>query len=52
MGMGLHEWPLVFFTVLAQTAVGAFWACTLILLSDKSWQVGVRTHYVMRVLWV
>ncbi len=52
MGMGLHEWPLVFFTVLAQTAVGAFWAFTLLLLSDKSKQVEARTHYVMMVLWV
>lgn len=52
MGMGLHEWPLVFFTVLAQTAVGAFWAFSLLLLIDKSKPVESRTHYVMTVLWV
>ncbi|MGR3807722.1 DmsC/YnfH family molybdoenzyme membrane anchor subunit [Pasteurella testudinis] len=51
MGMGLHEWPLVFFTVLAQSAVGAFWAFSLLLLTDKSKPVESRTHYVMTVLW-
>ncbi|TNG92863.1 dimethylsulfoxide reductase [Testudinibacter aquarius] len=51
MGMGLHEWPLVFFTVLAQSAVGAFWVFTLLLLTEKSERAATRTHYVMTVLW-
>lgn len=51
MGMGLHEWPLVFFTVFAQSAVGAFWVFTLLLLCDKNHTVVARTHYVMSVLW-
>ncbi|TCO99708.1 anaerobic dimethyl sulfoxide reductase subunit C (anchor subunit) [Rubrivivax gelatinosus] len=25
--MGWHEWPLILFTVIAQTAMGAFWWC-------------------------
>ncbi|MDH3000171.1 hypothetical protein A1D23_08215 [Chelonobacter oris] len=52
MGMGLHEWPLVFFTVLAQSAVGAFWAFSLLLLTDRNRQVVSKTHYVMVVLWI
>ena len=31
--MGWHEWPLVVFTVIAQSAVGAFWWCCLALLA-------------------
>ena len=33
--MGWHEWPLMLFTVIAQTAVGAFWFCSLALLAER-----------------
>lgn len=52
MGMGLHEWPLVFFTVLAQTAVGAFWLFSLLLLTDKGEKTQRKAHYVMVILWI
>ena len=32
---GLHELPLVFFTVLAQSAVGAWLVFTFVLLGEK-----------------
>ncbi len=34
--MGWHEWPLIFFTVFAQTAVGAFIVMGLITLFGKA----------------
>lgn len=34
--MGWSEWPLIFFTVMAQSAVGAFWICALVILFSKS----------------
>lgn len=51
MGNGLHEWPLVLFTVLAQSAVGAFIAFTLVLLTAEGKRIANRIHYGMVVLW-
>ncbi|MFV0333939.1 MAG: dimethyl sulfoxide reductase anchor subunit family protein [Tropicimonas sp.] len=33
--MGWHEWPLMLFTVLAQSAVGAFWLCVLAMFAER-----------------
>ena len=35
MNAGLHELPLVFFTVLAQSAVGTWLIFTFVLLGEK-----------------
>ncbi|QIM63071.1 hypothetical protein A1D29_07125 [Pasteurellaceae bacterium Orientalotternb1] len=52
MENGLHEWPLVLFTVLAQSVVGAFIALTLVLLTAEGKRFANRIHYGMAVLWV
>ncbi len=35
MGMGLHEWPLMFFTVIGQSVAGAFIIMGCAILSGK-----------------
>ncbi|WP_109077927.1 dimethyl sulfoxide reductase anchor subunit family protein [Aggregatibacter kilianii] len=50
MNAGLHELPLVFFTVLAQSAVGAWLVFTFVLLSEKSAKSRAYVHKVMFVL--
>lgn len=51
--MGWHEWPLMLFTVIAQTAVGAFWFCSLALLAER---VDVlqkaKLQQAMLVIWI
>ncbi|PSW22004.1 dimethylsulfoxide reductase [Photobacterium sanctipauli] len=51
--MALHEWPLILFTVLAQTAVGAFILLGAVVLRGKLC-VGVndRLHKAMFFIWV
>ena len=34
--MGWNEWPLIVFTVLAQTAIGAFWVHAFVLLGNTA----------------
>ncbi|AWW34390.1 dimethyl sulfoxide reductase [Mannheimia varigena] len=51
MGAGLHELPLVFFTVLAQTVVGCFIALSLVLAKPDGQAVENRLHYAMTILW-
>lgn len=51
MGAGLHELPLVFFTVFAQAVVGAFIGLSLILTSSQGKTAENRLHYVMVILW-
>ncbi|MFY1027188.1 dimethyl sulfoxide reductase anchor subunit family protein [Actinobacillus seminis] len=53
MNAGLHELPLIFFTVLAQSAVGAFLVFTFVLLqsqNDKSRCYIYRVMFVVLVL--
>lgn len=52
MGSGLHEWALVVFTVLAQTAVGCFILFTLFARTPFGQQQTARLHYAMTALWV
>lgn len=52
MGSGLHEWALVVFTVLAQSAVCTFTLLSLFLLTSQGKQQMARTHYTMTALWV
>lgn len=52
MGAGLHELPLVFFTVLAQTVVGAFIALSLLLATAQGKTAANKIHYIMAALWV
>ena len=51
--MAWHEWPLILFTVLAQTAVGAFILLGAVILSGKLC-IGVndRLHKAMFFIWV
>lgn len=35
MGSGIHEWPLMFFTVIGQSVAGAFMMMAAVLLSGK-----------------
>ncbi|OAQ15139.1 dimethyl sulfoxide reductase subunit C [Bibersteinia trehalosi Y31] len=51
MGAGLHELPLVFFTVFAQAVVGAFIGLTFILATSQGKQAENRLHYAMTILW-
>lgn len=51
MGAGLHELPLVFFTVFAQAVVGAFIGLTLVLTTSQGKQAENRLHYAMTILW-
>lgn len=52
MGAGLHELPLVFFTVFAQAVVGAFIGLSVVLLTSQGKARADRLHYAMTVLWV
>lgn len=47
---GLHELPLVFFTVLAQSAVGAWLVFTFVLLGEKNEKSCAYIHKVMFVV--
>lgn len=51
MGAGLHELPLVFFTVFAQAVVGCFIALSLVLAKPDGQAVENRLHYAMTILW-
>lgn len=51
MGAGLHELPLVFFTVFAQAVVGAFIGLTLVLATSQGKSAENRVHYAMTILW-
>lgn len=52
MGAGLHELPLVFFTVFAQAVVGCFIALSFVLTTQNGKTAENRLHYVMVILWV
>ncbi len=53
MGMGWHEWPLMFFTVLGQCAVGGFLVLGIALLSGKlSPEQDKSVHRAMFFIWV
>ncbi|HCH51360.1 MAG TPA: dimethylsulfoxide reductase [Proteus sp.] len=53
MGMGLHEWPLMFFTVIGQSVAGAFIIMGLAILSGKlPAELNRKVHYSMFGLWV
>lgn len=52
MGAGLHELPLVFFTVFAQAVVGCFIALSLVLTTQHGKAAENRLHYAMVILWV
>ena len=47
---GLHELPLVFFTVLAQSAVGAWLVFTFVLLGEKNEKSQSYIHKAMFVI--
>ncbi|MEQ4921972.1 DmsC/YnfH family molybdoenzyme membrane anchor subunit [Proteus hauseri] len=52
MGMGLHEWPLMFFTVIGQSVAGAFIIMGLAILSGKlPEELNRKVHYSMFGLW-
>ncbi len=50
MNAGLHELPLVFFTVLAQSAVGAWLVFTFVLLGEKNDKSRAYIHKAMFVI--
>ncbi|MGY3967276.1 DmsC/YnfH family molybdoenzyme membrane anchor subunit [Aeromonas enteropelogenes] len=51
--MAWHEWPLILFTVMAQTAVGAFLILSALLLARRiSAETEPRLHRAMLGLWV
>ena len=50
MNAGLHELPLVFFTVLAQSAVGAWLVFTFVLLGEKNEKSQSYIHKAMFVI--
>ena len=50
MNAGLHELPLVFFTVLAQSAVGAWLVFTFMLLGEKNEKSLTYIHKAMFVI--
>lgn len=53
MGAGIHEWPLMFFTVIGQSVAGAFIVMTAVLLSGKlSPELNRKVHYSMFGLWL
>ncbi|PJG84384.1 dimethyl sulfoxide reductase anchor subunit family protein [Conservatibacter flavescens] len=52
MEAGLHELPLVIFTVLGQGVAGAFIALSFLLLTQKEVYIQRKAHYAMTVLWV
>ncbi|MHA6306129.1 dimethyl sulfoxide reductase anchor subunit family protein [Hafnia paralvei] len=52
MGMGWHEWPLMIFTVLGQSVVGAFIVMALALIAGRLDEVLTRrVHVSMFFLW-
>lgn len=52
MGSGIHEWPLMFFTVIGQSVAGAFVMMAAVLLSGKlSADLTRKVHYSMFGLW-
>lgn len=54
--MGWNEWPLMFFTVISQTALGAFWCCALVLLfgtrltSEQKQRLSRQTFFVWAMM--
>lgn len=50
MNTGLYELPLVFFTVLEQSAVGAWLVFTFVLLNEKNTKSRTYIHKVMFVI--
>ena len=53
MGAGIHEWPVMFFTVIGQSVAGAFIVMAAVLLSGKlSTELNRKVHYSMFGLWV
>lgn len=51
--MGIHEWPLMFFTVIGQSVAGAFMMMAAVLLSGKlSTELDCKVHYSMFGLWL
>lgn len=53
MGMGLHEWPLMFFTVIGQNVAGAFIIMGCAILSGKLPEaLNRKVHYSMFGLWL
>lgn len=53
MGSGIHEWPLMFFTVIGQSVAGAFVMMAAVLLSGKlSADLNRRVHYSIFGLWL
>lgn len=53
MGSGIHEWPLIFFTVIGQSVAGAFVMMAAVLLSGKlSAGLNRKVHYSMFGLWL
>ena len=53
MGSGLHEWPLMFFTVIGQSVAGAFIFMAAVILSGKlSTELNRKVHYSMFGLWL
>lgn len=53
MGMGLHEWPLMFFTVIGQSVAGAFIIMGCAILSGKLPEaLNRKVHYSMFGLWL
>lgn len=51
--VGLHEWPLMFFTVIGQSVAGAFIIMGCAILSGKlSAEMNRKVHYSMFGLWV
>lgn len=51
--VGLHEWPLMFFTVIGQSVAGAFIIMGCAILSGKfSAEMNRKVHYSMLGLWV
>jgi DMSO reductase anchor subunit len=51
--MGWAEWPLVAFTVLAQTATGAFWwCCAALLVASLAPDQAAHLENLMAVIWV
>ena len=51
--MGWTEWPLILFTVLAQTAVGAYWLCSLAVLRNADGpDAGLKIERRMLAVWI
>ncbi|SKA29942.1 dimethyl sulfoxide reductase anchor subunit family protein [Consotaella salsifontis] len=51
--MGWNEWPLMLFTVLAQSAIGAYWLCAFALFTERRDVLARRRlERLMIVVWV